>query len=536
MSEKTYKAAEYYRFSYTDDRSVESDSISNQRKQISSFVESQPDIETVSEWVDDGVSGILFDRPAFKQMMAEIESGKVNCIIVKDLSRFGREYIETGRYLRRILPAYGVRFIAINDNIDTLRDSGDDLIVSVKTVLNDAYCRDISVKTRSALNVKRDNGDYVGACPIYGYKKDDDNHNQLLIDEYPASIVRDIFRMKIDGMSALRIAESLNSLGVLSPIEYKKDRGLPFPKGGYADKDGARWSANTVIRILHDETYTGTLVQGRQGTYNYKIKDIIRKPKSEWTRTENTHEAIIPILDYELAQRVMRLDTRTAPGSENVYLFSGILICGCCGTQMTRKTVPYKDKKYYYYFCPTSKKCGCKGSATIKESQLHEYVSECVKAQVANIASLDLILAGHNAQAALSALAKQYNTQISDNEAQLHQIADFKSKLYENLIIGRIDQDDYKMLKAKYNADETRLLDAIAAIQEKQNDIMSGSGDGLRWMEQFKRFDGLAELDRRTVINLIQSIHVISKNELQITFNYHDEIAKASTITGKEAA
>jgi len=200
MSETIYKTAKYIRLSYTDDKSNESDSVANQRKQLDSYIESHPEIEAVEEFVDDGVSGIIFDRSAFRVMMKEIEAGKINCVIVKDLSRFGREYIETGRYLRRILPAYGVRFIALNDNIDTLKDSGDDLVVSVKSIINDAYCRDISVKTRSALGVKRDNGDFVGACPVYGYKKADDNRNQLVVDEYPASVVRDIYRMKIGGM------------------------------------------------------------------------------------------------------------------------------------------------------------------------------------------------------------------------------------------------------------------------------------------------------------------------------------------------
>ncbi|MCL2776035.1 MAG: recombinase family protein, partial [Oscillospiraceae bacterium] len=175
MSEKLYKAAKYIRLSYTDDKTNESDSVANQRKMLDNFIGNQSDFETVAEYVDDGITGIIFDRPAFKEMMTDIESGKINCVIVKDLSRLGREYIETGRYLRRIFPAYGVRFIAINDNIDTLKDSGDDLVVSVKSIINDAYCRDISVKTRSALNVKRENGDFVGACPVYGYKKSAEN-------------------------------------------------------------------------------------------------------------------------------------------------------------------------------------------------------------------------------------------------------------------------------------------------------------------------------------------------------------------------
>ena len=250
-----FRASLYIRLSYTDDKSSESDSVQNQRRILQSFAEQNPDIQVVSEKVDDGYSGIIFDRPAFKEMMADIEAGTINCVIVKDLSRLGREYIETGRYLRRIFPAYGVRFIAINDHIDTLQDSGDDLVVSVKSVLNDAYCRDISVKTRSALNAKRESGAYVGSCPVYGYARDPENRNQLVVDPYPASVVQDIFRQKLQGMSAWKIAEALNELGILSPLAYKKDRGLPTPKGGFGDSKEAQWCQSTILRILNDETY-----------------------------------------------------------------------------------------------------------------------------------------------------------------------------------------------------------------------------------------------------------------------------------------
>lgn len=359
MQKTTYKAVSYIRISVTDDKQGESDSVANQRKLIDEWLKGHPEIKLVSEKVDDGYSGILFDRPAFKEMMADIEEGKIDCILSKDISRFGREFTETGRYLRRILPAYGVRFIAINDNIDTLTDSGDDLAVSLKTIINDAYCRDISVKTRSALHSKRLSGDYIGACPVYGYRKDESNHNRLVIDDYPASIVRDIYKMKLDGMSAKSIAEALNAVGVLSPIAYKKDRGLPHPKGGYADVGDAKWSATTIIRMLQDATYTGTLLQGKCATPNYKLRELFQKPKAEWQCTENAHAAIIRPQDFDLVQRIMRLDTRTSPGGEKVYIFSGILICGSCGGRMTRKTVPSGSRKYHYYYCPTGKKNGC---------------------------------------------------------------------------------------------------------------------------------------------------------------------------------
>ena len=335
---KKYKAAAYLRLSYTDDRSTESDSITNQKKLIEDYVAKHPEIELVSERVDDGYSGILFDRPAFQAMLSDIKNGMVNCVIVKDLSRLGREHVDTSRYLRQIFPAFGVRFIAVTDHIDSEDEhTGDDLVVSIKSILNDNYCRDISIKTRSALQAKRQNGDYVGACPIYGYQRDPENKNHLIPDEYAARVVRDIYRRRIDGASAARIADELNQLGVLSPLAYKISRGLPHPSGGYADHPDAKWSAVTVIRILQDETYTGTLVQGRQTTHNYKLKNQIKKSPEEWVRTENAHETIISRQDFDLVQKLAQLDTRAAADKDSVYLFSGILVCGCCGGRITRE-------------------------------------------------------------------------------------------------------------------------------------------------------------------------------------------------------
>lgn len=299
----TYKATAYIRLSYTDDRSSESDSVANQRKLIENFVERNPDIEVVSYKVDDGYSGIIFDRPAFKEMMQDVTNGEINCVIVKDLSRLGREYIETGRYLRRVFPAYGVRFIAITDNIDTAQESsGDDLTVSVKNIMNEAYCRDISVKTRTSLDVKRRNGDFVGAFTVYGYIKSEDNKNLLVPDPYASRVVQNIFQMRLEGSSALRIANELNRLGILSPLAYKKNHGLPYAKKGYADREDCKWSATTIIRMLQDETYTGTLVQGKQGTSNYKIKQMEQKPESEWIRIPDAHEPLITKYESRIQQ------------------------------------------------------------------------------------------------------------------------------------------------------------------------------------------------------------------------------------------
>jgi site-specific DNA recombinase len=523
-----FKAAEYIRLSYTDDKSNESDSVGNQRKLIENFVAHNPDIEVVAEKIDDGYSGILFDRPAFKEMMQDITDGKINCVIVKDLSRLGREYIETGRYLRRVFPAYGVRFIAINDNIDTARDnSGDDLAVSVKNIMNEAYCRDISIKTRSSLDIKRRNGDFVGAFTVYGYIKSEDNKNRLEIDPYAANIVRTIFRMRLEGSSASRIASELNRLCILSPLAYKKNKGFPYAKGGYADNEDCKWSATTIIRILKDETYTGVLVQGKQGTPHYKLKTLEQHPASEWIRVPGAHEAIIERHDFDLVQRIRHLDTRTAPDKGSVYIFSGILICGCCGNRMTRKTNRAGGKEYHYYYCPTGKKHGCDNPVMVKESDLVECVRVSLKGHIDNVVYLEALLSGIDQVKINQQLAHEYAEQVSENERQLEKAMEFKARLYENLVQGFITKEEYPLYKGKYTAETERIKAAIAELKDKLTDVMENRSERNRWMTHFAQFSTLETLDRKAVVQLIQSITIIGKKELAIKFNYDNEYNKA---------
>lgn len=523
-----YKATAYIRLSYTDDRSSESDSVSNQRKLIENFVERNPDIEVVSYKVDDGYSGIIFDRPAFKEMMQDVTNGEINCVIVKDLSRLGREYIETGRYLRKVFPAYGVRFIAITDNIDTAQENnGDDLTVSVKNIMNEAYCRDISVKTRTALDVKRRNGDFVGAFTVYGYMKSEDNKNLLVPDPYASRVVQNIFQMRLEGSSALRIANELNRLGILSPLAYKKNHGLPYAKKGYADREDCKWSATTIIRILQDETYTGTLVQGKQGTSNYKIKQMEQKPESEWIRIPDAHEPLITKQDFDLVQRIRGLDTRTSPKQDTVYLFSGVLICGCCGSRMTRKTNRVNGKEYHYYYCPTGKKHGCANPVMMKESKLLDCVQESLKAYIQNVASLETLLNSIDQSSINQALAKEYTDHISENERRLEHAQNCKSRLYENLVEGMITKEEYASYKVKYTRQAEEIKASIAALKEKLTDVLENRSERNRWITHFTQFESMETLDRKALIHMVQSIQVRGKNELDIRFNYMDEYEKA---------
>ena len=523
-----YKATAYIRLSYTDDHSSESDSVANQRRLIQNFVEKNPEIKIVTEKIDDGYSGILFDRPAFKEMMQDITDGKINCVIVKDLSRLGREYIETGRYLRRVFPAYGVRFIAITDNIDTAHESsGDDLTVSVKNIMNEAYCRDISIKTRSSLDVKRRNGDFVGAFPVYGYMKSEENRNRLIPDPYASRVVQDIFRMRLDGASASRIASELNRLGILSPLAYKKNKGLPCAKGGFADGEDCKWSSTTVNRILRDVTYIGTLIQGKQGTPHYKIKQRELRPSSEWIQCPDSHEAIITKQDFDLVQRIQGLDTRTAPAKDTVYLFSGVLICGCCGGRMTRKTNRRNGKEYHYYYCPTGKKKGCSHPIMVEEQKLIACVRTALKAHIDTVASLEDILSGVNQQKINRALAKEYSSHITENERRLEEVSEFKARLYESLVSGIVSREDYTAFKAKYTRQTEEIRKSIQVLKDKLEDALNNQSERNRWIAHFTKFSSLETLDRKAVVQLIQSIRVTGKVELEITFAYKDEYDKA---------
>lgn len=525
---KKYKATAYLRLSYTDDRSTESDSITNQKKLIEDYVAKHPEIELVSERVDDGYSGIVFDRPAFQQMLTDIKNGSIDCVITKDLSRLGREHIDTSRYLRQIFPAFGVRFIAVTDNVDTANEhTGDDLVVSIKSILNDNYCRDISIKTRSALQAKRQNGDYVGACPIYGYRRDPENKNHLVLDEYAAQVVRDIYRRRIDGASADRIADELNHLGVLSPLAYKISRSLPHPSGGYADHPDVKWSAVTVIRILRDETYTGTLIQGRETTHNYKLKNLVKKPPEDWAQTENAHEAIVTRQDFQLVQRLVQLDTRTAPGEDSVYLFSGLLVCGSCGARMTRKTNVYKGRKYIYYRCPTGKKRGCDHPAMIREDVLTQCVLFLLQTHIRSVISLEELLDNISEERINQNLIEGCKAQIAENEVQLSQIISFKSSLYENFVNGILDKEEYKTLNRHYLVQAEHLREAILSLQHEIEQTLDNSNNRLKWVQQFREFETMTELDRRAVVTLIQSVRVISKTELKINFRFEDEYENA---------
>ena len=277
----------------------------------------------------------------------------------EDLSRFGRNYIETGRYLERIFPFMGVRFIAINDHYDSAEENDDKgrILIPFNNLINDTYCRDISMRVRSHLDVKRKEGQFIGSFAGYGYRKDPKDKNHLIIDEYAAGIVQEIFKQKLNGMSSQRIASHLNKLGVLPPNEYKRANGFNYTCGFQAGLN-QKWTVVSVNRILKNESYTGTLIQGKRRKINYKVKKSHDVGSENWIRVEDAHDAIISKGEFQQVQQLLELDTRTAPSQTTVYPLSGFLRCADCGQNMIRRTVTKNGKKYQYYHCSTYKNGG----------------------------------------------------------------------------------------------------------------------------------------------------------------------------------
>jgi len=538
---KIYHAAIYVRLSKEDGdvagaSKAESNSISNQRELIRDFLKDKKDIVVVSERVDDGYSGSSFERPSFKLMMEDIKKGVVDCVVVKDLSRFGREYIDSGRYIERLFPAMGVRFIAVNDHYDSLKgdDQGDEILVPFKNLINDAYCRDISVKIRSHLEVKRRNGEFIGAFAPYGYQKDGEYRHRLVVDAYAAGVVRDIFRMKLHGMSQDAIAGKLNRDGILSPMEYKNSMGINF-RTVFRAKAASGWSPVAVRRILENEVYIGNLVQGRQSTPNHKVKKSIRKDKGDWVRVEKNHEPVVSERDFAVVQKLLGMDTRTAPDREGVYLLSGIAVCGDCGAPMVRKVSSVNGKRYCYYICSGHKAGGSCGPHRIPVQALEDAVFVLLKRHIGCILDLERVLeyAGTVPFRDLDVRKLEERREKLSGEAE--RCRELRLMLYEDMKDGVITKEDYVELHAAYEARGKEAQEAAGKAEREIRAVLEGDEDKYRWISYFKEYRDIGELTRNVVVALISEVRVYDRENIEVVFDFADQYRQAlEYVEGRE--
>lgn len=536
--EKLYSVAVYLRLSRDDitlknkdkeerNCKTESNSICFQRELAYSFIRNNKEMKLFDTYIDDGYSGVDFDRPAFKRMIKDMKAGLVNCVVVKDLSRFGRDYIETGRFIQKIFPALNVRFIAINDYFDTLTADFNEtsVVLPVKNFVNDSYCRDISWKVKSHQKIKRENGEFIGAFAVYGYKKDDNNKNLLVIDVYAAKVVQNIFAWKLEGYSFIAIANKLNSQGILSPMEYKKSKGENF-QTGFCTKSIAKWSAMAVKRILVNEVYIGNLVQGKREKINYKVKKSITKPENEWVCVENTHEAIINAEDFKKVKKILSFDSRAIQGQKNSHIFSGLLFCSDCMETMTRRTNPYHGKKTIYFICQKNNKGqGC-SRHSIKEERLKEVIAVCLKVQA-------LIMVDN---ANVFHAVKEWKVDMQQMEGMDRECSRLKTEQEKYLVLkeglyrdwkeGILSKEDFLDLKKIYKEKYEGLQEMIQQQEKRMQELFCRRERTDAQFKKLKTPAALIQINREVLIHFIERIIVYEDKRLCIEFRYQDLLDK----------
>ena len=521
---RIWNAYGYLRLSHEDGDKKESNSITGQKDLIHDYFNHHPEIIECGMKIDDGFSGSSFDRPAFQEMMADVKAGKINCIVVKDLSRFGRNYLDSGEYIEKIFPFLGVRFIAINDNYDSLnrKTEFDELMIPFKNLINEAYCRDISIKIRSQLETKRRRGDFTGSFAAYGYLKDPENKNRLLIDAFAANVVRDIFCWKIKGLSAGDIAERLNRDGILAPLDYKKSQGLRFATP-FGINIHSVWNATTILRILKNPIYTGVLEQGKSTTPSFKVKRRILKPREEWSIVRGAHKAVIAQNDFEIVQKLLAMDTRTSPKSNVVELFSGIVYCGECGAAMVRKTVPSGKKKYIYYVCAAHKNEKTCYAHSLRDSILEGIILESVKRQVQSVLGMEKVLELIKMATLQQADMKKYQERLDKKNGEISRYKKLLCSLYENVMDGVIDKEEYQKLKKNYTGLLSEAQKRAKIIRTEIRQIMESNMEEKNWLDQLKKYQNFTVLDRAVVVCLIEKILVYKNKQVEIVYNWQEE-------------
>lgn len=544
----TWKAALYIRLSREDGDKKESCSVTSQRAILKEYLKLHPDIEFYDFYIDDGWSGTSFDRPDFNRMMQDVYSGKVNCIIVKDLSRFGRNYTDAGYYLDNVFMRLRVRFIALNNGVDTASNSMNAatqcISVGVTNVINESVAATTSVNVRGTLNANREAGKFIGSFATYGYMKDPADHNKLIIDKEAAGIVSLIFEKFVSGESILGITKDLNEMGIPNPSMYKKQKGLKYRHPAGKINDGL-WPDSSVRRILKNEMYIGNMVQGKNATISYKIKQCVAVPKEEWYVVEGTHEAIIDKDMFERAQALFNRNIRKSPKENEVNLFAGLVRCADCRRIMNKKSNKHSYGDYHYYRCVTKrkmKKGGCTNH-TIRIDKLEEAVLVFLQKMVAVATEYDDILERINSSSKRKKksenLQKSLDTQMKERE----KCAQMLTELYPDWKNGIITQEEYVSIKESIYEKMIKLDASIENLKVATDEYERGIDGENQFIASFKKLGTIEKLTRPILTELIEEILVHEGGNITINLKCSDAFARATEyiemnkdITGKRPA
>ena len=522
-NEVIWKAGLYLRLSKEDDVSKdESDSISSQRELLLSFIKKDPKIDIYNIYVDDGYSGTTFDRPNFQRMWEDIKNGRINCVVVKDLSRFGRNTIETSNYIEVIFPMLKVRFISLTDQIDSYLNpqSINGLLVPFKNIMNDEYARDISVKVKSAQNTYRNKGLFIGSFPSYGYIKDPNDKHKLIIDEEASAVVKQIFQMYLSGMGFLTIAKKLTNDRVKSPFEYKVQKGYNY-KTPVAKNKYHIWRDTTIQRILTNQMYVGDMVQGTRSVINYRNHKIKPKSKEEWVIVRNTHEAIISREVFDKVQNMLQSNKKDYIKPFRTYVLGGLVKCGDCGAVLETALCSSKNLKNKYYFrCPTymlSKGLIC-SKHTIRNDYLEATVFQIIKKYIELSVDIESILK----KIKLNTIQKECQNQNAKLDFEIKKLKDKMSLLYIKFKNNELSENDYIIQKESVLEEIRKIENQIISLSSS---IKNDKFPHTNFINSLAKYKGMNGLTKEMANELIKEILIFNKNEVEIKLNFDDEFA-----------
>lgn len=539
LLERIYKVGLYVRLSVLDSGKKDSDTVETQEAILRQFIEGKPCFSLVSVYVDNGQTGVNFERDEFEHLLEDVRSGRVDCIIVKDLSRFGRNYIEAGEYLEKVFPFMGVRFIAVNDHYDSIDPStSDSLTMHLKNLVNDIYARDISHKICPVLRAKQERGEFIGAWAAYGYLKSTEDKHRLVVDEETAPVVRDIFLWRAMGRSFQEIAKMLRERDIPSPSQYR------FAKGLVKDKRLAQapWRIATVKQLLSNEVYLGHMVQGRKQEALWKGERQSRVPKEQWVIVRNTHEAIV---EEELFRAVEELNRQAAQqywekkkrfdhiqNTENIL--KGLVYCGNCGTKLTRyKNVrenKHKEPKFhvwYNYICPVhAASADLCSFISIPEQDLLSLVYEVIRVQFLAALDMEKMMKKVRFGSTAAAEKRRLEQQIAQAKASLENIRRHEETLYDDYAEQLMSERDYLYAQNRYQEQAKLLRQQIGELEEQKRVHSQEKTGENPWLKAFLKFQSEPLLTRPMALELIDSVVVYSKTRITVNLRFQEEYQK----------
>ena len=535
MASRTWRTALYARLS-VEDNGKEADSIENQIALLESYISGCPDLSRVELFADNGYTGTNFHRPEFNRMMEAVQSGVIDCIVVKDLSRLGRNYIETSQFIEKICPFYGLRFIAVNDGFDTatVTDTAQ-MSMALSNIVNDYYAKDISRKVTSALQTKMERGDYIGNYAPHGYCKDPENKNHLVIDPETAPVIRQIFQWRAEGISYMGINRRLNEAGIPSPGQYRLEHGIETNNNRKGRS--VLWNKHMVTEILKNIVYIGHLAQKKGSQCLYAGIPYHITGEDEWIVVEHTHEPIISKELFEAVQKINRESAERSRANSGKYaylpreknIFGKKLTCAECGAVMKlhRSFSTKRDKAYFSFKCPTYAEHGSKGCSDVKKrkADLDVTVFSFIKAQMTVFIDMEHTL--QSLLAAKTGSVEQGRTRSKRRllQQKLENKKSILSGLYVDYKEGLLSRQDYLFTRERIDSAiheiETELAEQ-ESVTSKTRGLLTGE---MKWKHMVQKYQNAAELSQEMVEAFVETIKLHKDGSLEIKLNYMDEFA-----------